>query len=243
MVALVSPEGMLFIVKNRDELDGLGQRLHLNAVLLGNLRQLFGFIQVGGDGRAGANTASDWCLLEKVTWVQRDGSDIVYAAIGSRENARKIIPLLNELSDDQVKKLFGKRGKGGKWSRVKQPAAVNTLGDCSMLVGLRAEQPKAADYANLNADLLQVGSVSSLAHGMPPPAGLSAAIGGSLVDGGASRRAARRSHRAELNRTPFQTACQTDHVATNGGQLTVALSPDPPPPETRRATLARRRMI
>ena len=57
------------------------------------------------------------------------------------------------------------------------------------------------------------------------PTGLGAAIDDRADGDGASRRAARRSNRAESNRTAFQTACQTDHVATNGGRLTVALSP------------------
>jgi hypothetical protein len=137
MKRLVSPEGTLFLVPDRQSLDGIITRLGLDPVHAGNLRQLCDFVSIGADGRSGAKRAGDWCLLEHVKWLRRDDSDSVLAAIGSHANATKTFPQLRELSESQRKQLFGKKGAAGKWKRLEEPAGVFSLASGASLHGRR----------------------------------------------------------------------------------------------------------
>ena len=63
MKRLVSPEDTLFLVPDRQSLDGIITRRGLDPVHAGNLRQLCDFVSIGADGRSGAKQSGDWCLF------------------------------------------------------------------------------------------------------------------------------------------------------------------------------------
>ena len=96
----------MYHIHDRSSLDTLGTRLHLDSVLMGNLRQMCNCVDLGKDGRSSSKKACDWMLLNQVRWVVREGSDIMHPAIGSNINIHKSVPGLSELSSDQLKQLL-----------------------------------------------------------------------------------------------------------------------------------------
>ena len=74
MPDLVSPERVLYRVADAEALRELANHLGLNKVIVGNLRQLCGWQDVG-DGRAARRIADNWQLLDDLCWLKRDGGD------------------------------------------------------------------------------------------------------------------------------------------------------------------------
>ena len=91
MRKLVSPDHVLHIVADQAALETRMSALGLESKLKGNLRQLCGYDQVGGD-RHVREFASGWTLLENVRWLQRDGIEFFLPTFGSARQIREKVP-------------------------------------------------------------------------------------------------------------------------------------------------------
>ena len=141
---IVSPQRVLYEVQDREELKALVTELKLGWKLGGNLCQLCGWEQVGAD-RTGRGEADNWQKLCDVTWLKRDGSDVIVPVVGKPTWIMENVPELKDMMQPaSLRKLRnGNLKVVNGWRCVAQPPAVAQLSSGTSLVGLPANASSA----------------------------------------------------------------------------------------------------
>ena len=145
MQRLVSPERRLHLVGWKCEHDLKALQAHyagsatpLSAKLLGNLRQLLRWTEVGNgkgdtDDRLHRKESSNWQLLEDIYWLKHDSGDKIVPVVGKNSHIFTNIvaphPVMS-FSQSSLKGLLnGSKTAVGGWRKAAMPAQVNSLAD------------------------------------------------------------------------------------------------------------------